>query len=429
MRPNQAEACNRIDDNCNGMTDEGLATASYYPDCDGDAYGAASATPVIGCSAPTIAVRCTGAPASDASWVTNGGDCDDRFRLVHPGASTLCDCTASHTYDGDGDGHVLAVCGGDDCNDLDASAYPGAAELCDRIDRNCSSAGGVDSSEDSDGDGYAALAAACSGGFARTDCNDANAAVNPGASESRNGIDDNCDGRVDEPTAAIPSCNHRPLRLGTAGNFTILAETGISTGSTSAVTGNIGVSPAAATYITGFSLTADASNVFSTSPRVTGRVYASNYSPPTPSNLAAAVADMETAYTEATRRTPDVTGLGAGSVGGMTLVPGVYSWGGGLTIPTNVTLNGSPTDVWIFQVAGDFTMSSAARIVLAAGALARNVFWQVAGLVDLGMSAHCEGAVLTRMSITLRTSASVDGMLLAQTAVSIASGTVLRPAP
>ena len=219
-----------------------------------------------------------------------------------------------------------------------------------------------------------------------------------------------------------------PVSLGTAGNFVILAKSGISTVPTSAITGNLGVSPAAATFITGFSLIADATNVFSTSPQVTGKVYAADYALPTPSNLTTAVGDMELAFTDAAGRAPNVTELGAGNIGGMTLAPGVYKWGTGLLIPTDVTLTGSATDVWIFQIAQNLTMSSAARILLAGGALPKNVFWQVAGLVDLGTTAHCEGVVLTQTSVTLRTGASINGRLLAQTAVNLDGSAVVEPA-
>ena len=219
------------------------------------------------------------------------------------------------------------------------------------------------------------------------------------------------------------------VNLGMAGGFVILAKTAISTVPTSAVTGNLGISPAAASYVTGFSLTADATNVFSTSPQVTGKIYASNYAPPTPTNLTTAVGDMELAFTDAAGRAPDVTELGAGNIGGMTLPPGVYKWGTGLLIPTDVTLNGSATGVWIFQIAQDLTMSSGAKINLAGGALPKNIFWQVAGLVDLGTTAHAEGVILSQTAITLRTGATVNGRLLAQTAVAIDGSTVVEPAP
>lgn len=217
--------------------------------------------------------------------------------------------------------------------------------------------------------------------------------------------------------------------LGAAGGFVILAKSGISSVPSSTITGDVGISPAAATFITGFSLTADATNVFSTSPQVSGRVYASDYAPPTPSNLTTAIGDMEHAFTDAAGRAPDVTELGAGNIGGMTLEPGVYKWGTGLLIPTDVELSGSETDVWIFQVAEDLTMSSGASIGLRGGARPENVFWQVAGLVEIGTTAHCEGIVLTQTSITLATGASIDGRLLAQTAISMDGNTIVEPAP
>ena len=220
-----------------------------------------------------------------------------------------------------------------------------------------------------------------------------------------------------------------PVDLGTAGDFVILSKTGISTVPNSTVTGNLGVSPAAASYITGFSLSADSTNVFSTSAQVTGKVYAADYEPPTPSNLTTAVADMEIAFTAAAARAPDVTELGAGDIGGMTLTAGVYKWGTGVLIPTNVTLNGSGTDVWIFQVAQSLTVGSGVKISLTGGALSKNVFWQVAGLVDIGTTAQFEGVVLTQKSVTLNTGASLNGRLLAQTAVGLSGNTVVEPAP
>jgi Ice-binding-like len=220
-----------------------------------------------------------------------------------------------------------------------------------------------------------------------------------------------------------------PVNLRTAGNFAILAKSGISTVPTSTITGNLGVSPAAATAITGFSLTADSTNVFSTSPQVTGKAYAANYAVPTPSNLTAAIGDMQLAFTDAAGRAATVTELGAGNIGGKTLAPGVYKWSTGLLIPTSITLTGSSTDVWIFQIAQNLTMSNATAVSLTGGAVAKNVFWQVAGLVDLGTTARFEGVILTQTSINMQTGASINGRLMAQTAVTIAGSTVVQPAP
>jgi hypothetical protein len=217
------------------------------------------------------------------------------------------------------------------------------------------------------------------------------------------------------------------VNLGASANYAILAKSGISAVPTSAITGNLGISPAAATYITGFALTADPTNVFAIASQVTGKVYAADYATPTPSDLTAAIGDMQLAFTDAAGRAPGVTELGAGNIGGKTIGPGVYKWSTGLQIPTDVTLSGKATDVWIFQVAQDVTMSSATKVVLSGGALPRNIYWQVAGLVDLGTTAHCEGVVLSKTSIALKTGASINGRLLAQTAVTLDSSTVVAP--
>lgn len=217
------------------------------------------------------------------------------------------------------------------------------------------------------------------------------------------------------------------VSLGLAGDYAILAKSGISTVPTSAITGNLGVSPAAATSITGFDLSVDGSGVFSTSAQVTGSVYAADYAVPTPSNLTTAVLNMESAFTDAAGRAPDVTELGAGNIGGLTLAPGVYRWGTGVLIPTDLTLNGTATGVWIFQIGQDLTVSNATSVVLTGGALPQNVFWQVTGGVTIGTTAEFSGVVLTATAITLDTGAVVHGRLLAQTAVDLDGNTVVEP--
>jgi hypothetical protein len=243
------------------------------------------------------------------------------------------------------------------------------------------------------------------------------------------GMDSGADAGRDAGMDSGPVVSGLPVTLGTAGNFAILAKTGISTVPASAITGNIGVSPAAATYLTGFSLTLDSTTTFATSTQVVGHVFAADYTPPTPSHMNIAVLDMQAAFTDAAGRAPDVTELGAGDIGGMTLPAGVYKWGTGLLIPTNVTLTGSATDVWIFQIADNLTVSNGVRIELTGGALPKNVFWQVSGMVDVGTTAHCEGIFLSQTAITLATGATVNGRLLAQTAVNLDTATVVQPAP
>ena len=221
---------------------------------------------------------------------------------------------------------------------------------------------------------------------------------------------------VSDTLAAGPAA----VNLGSAGNFVILGKTGVSTTGTTAVTGDIGVSPAAATYITGFGLTADVSNTFSTSPLVTGKIYASDYTPPTPTTMTTAISDMQTAYVDAAgRSTSVITELGAGNIGGMTLAPGLYKWGTGLTIPTDVTLAGSADDVWIFQVAQNLDISSATKVILRGGAQAKNIFWQVAGQTTIGTTAVFNGTILDQTAIVLNTGATLNGRALAQSAVTL----------
>jgi hypothetical protein len=215
--------------------------------------------------------------------------------------------------------------------------------------------------------------------------------------------------------------------LGTSGNFVILAKSGVSTVPQSAVTGNIGVSPIARGGLTGFSTIMDVSNTFSTSTQVLGKLYAADYASPSPVKLRTAVLDMQAAYTNAAGRAPNYTELGAGNIGGMTLSPGTYKWSTGVLIPTNVTLKGGPNDVWIFQIAGTVTQASATRVILAGGAQSRNIFWQAAGVVAIGTTAHMEGVVLAQTAITLATGATVNGRLLAQTAVTLQKSVVTQP--
>ena len=172
----------------------------------------------------------------------------------------------------------------------------------------------------------------------------------------------------------------------------------------------------------------DASNTFSTSSLVTGRLYAADYTPPTPANMTTAISDMETAYTDAEGRSlPDFTELGAGNISGLTLVPGLYKWGTDLLMSTDVTLSGGATDVWIFQIAGKITMASGVRVHLAGGAKAENVFWQSFGPVVIGTTAHLEGIVLAQTAITLGTGASVKGRLLTQTAATLQANSLVQP--
>jgi Ice-binding-like len=218
------------------------------------------------------------------------------------------------------------------------------------------------------------------------------------------------------------------VNLGTAGNYVLLTKTGITTTGTTAIVGNMGVSPIVATSMTGFGLIADSTNTFSTSSLVTGKIYAADYAPPTPTRMTTAISDMETAFTDAAgRKTPNFTELGRGDISGMTLLPGLYKWGTGVSITNGVTLAGGPNDVWIFQIAGDLTVNNGAIITLIGGAQAKNIFWQVSGQAVLGTTADAKGIILSQTLVSMNTGAKLSGRALAQTAVTLIANTITAP--
>jgi hypothetical protein len=228
-----------------------------------------------------------------------------------------------------------------------------------------------------------------------------------------------------------------PVVLGTAddlaasGSYVVLAKTGITNVTGSMITGgHLGLSPAAASFITGFAMTADSTNVYATAAAVVspGRIYAANYAAPTPTNLTSAVLGMQTAYTDAASRThPDFLNLHSGNLGSQTLVPGLYQWGTGVTIPADVTISGAATDVWIFQISNNLDISTGKRVILGGAAQAKNIYWQVAGSVTIHANAHMEGVIMSKTGITLQTAASLHGRALAQTLVALDNNAVTAP--
>jgi len=221
----------------------------------------------------------------------------------------------------------------------------------------------------------------------------------------------------------------KAVNLGTAGNFVILTKAGITTTGTTAIVGNIGSSPVAATAITGFGLIADATNKFSTSSLVAGKIYAADYAPPTPSKMTSAISDMETAFSDAAGRSnPDFTELGGGDISGQTLLPGLYKWNTDVLITkAGVTFAGGPNDVWILQIAGNLTANNRAMVTLLGGAQAKNIFWQVSGQATLGTTADVKGIILSKTLVSMNTGAKLSGRALAQTAVTLIANTVTAP--
>lgn len=219
--------------------------------------------------------------------------------------------------------------------------------------------------------------------------------------------------------------------LGGAGTFSILTKAGISTTGITLINGDIGVSPAAATSITGFGLIMDASGQYSRTPIVTGRIYASNYAAPTPANLTTAVSNMETAYTSANGLvTPaPVLESGAGNISGLNLAPGLYKWSTGVLIDPNatVTLTGGINDTWVFQIAQNLTVNNSARIILQGGAQAKNIMWVVAGQATLGTNTNFSGIIMSKTLVSANNGTIITGRLLAQTAVTLIATTIIQP--
>lgn len=220
----------------------------------------------------------------------------------------------------------------------------------------------------------------------------------------------------------------KSVDLGTAENYVILAKTGVALTGTAAVTGHIGLSPAAKNFMTGFYETLDTTSIFATSKLVTGNLYSADMKAPTPSHLTTALTDMDTAYIDASGRlNPDFVNLGAGNISELTLVPGLYKWDTGVKIDSDITIKGNESDVWIFQISGDLNVNKDVVINIIGEALPKNIFWQVAGQTALGTSSDFKGILLCRTQIAMEKEAMVNGRLLAQTAITLNANIVTKP--
>jgi hypothetical protein len=229
------------------------------------------------------------------------------------------------------------------------------------------------------------------------------------------------------------------VNLGDAGSYAILSKLGITNTGASAITGDIGVSPYAATAITGFSLTQVTGEFFSTSDVVTGEVYAASYGGATAIALTAAIGAIETptdpasgmmgAYEDAEGRATSVDEDGVDRVGwnnagtsSNPLTEGVYTFGTYVTINEDIYFDGSSTDIFIIQIAGYLQVNN--DVILSGGALASNIFWQVATSVSVGGSAHMQGIILAGTAVTFVTNASLNGRIYAKTAVTLDSNDI-----
>jgi len=214
-----------------------------------------------------------------------------------------------------------------------------------------------------------------------------------------------------------------PVNLLSTSRFAILAETEITDVPPSAITGDVGLSPAGRSYISGL-----------TSPEVAGSIYAASDGGAVTVMLTKAQGDLTIAYNDAAGRTPVPTGPflnpGSGNLGGLNLAPGLYKFtSGALLSGSDLTLTGtdSATNVWIFQIASTLTVDNGMHVILAGGAQASNIFWQVASYAALGTTTLFEGTIMAHDQITFATGATLDGRALAQTAVTLQSTTITIP--
>jgi hypothetical protein len=221
---------------------------------------------------------------------------------------------------------------------------------------------------------------------------------------------------INAVTAAIDTVN-----LGAAGDYVILTKTGISTVPDSSITGDIAVSPIAATAITGFGLVMDSGGEFSKASQIAGKAFAATYASPIPTHLTTAVGDMETAYTDAAGR-PNTdatrTNLGAGAIGGETLTPGVYTFGVDVSFSADIVFDADGDDnaVFIMQTTGNLVQAEDTTVTLVGGAQAKNIFWQVAGQVKVGAGSVLQGVLLVKTDVLFMTGSSLIGRVFAQTA-------------
>ena len=210
-----------------------------------------------------------------------------------------------------------------------------------------------------------------------------------------------------------------PVDLGEAAHFAVLAGYAVTNVPASDITGDVGIRPAAESFITGFAQT-DYTG-YALSQQITGSIFASDMADPTPAMLTLAKGDLTIAYNDAAGRTPTPTGTflnpGAGNLAGMNLVPGLYKFTGAAIATTSFTLTGSATDVWIFQIASSLTVSNGVHITLAGGARPANIFWQVGTEANLGTTVQFEGTIMADASITMDSGATLNGRALAFTGI------------
>ncbi|KAK4698293.1 hypothetical protein P7C70_g7989, partial [Phenoliferia sp. Uapishka_3] len=215
------------------------------------------------------------------------------------------------------------------------------------------------------------------------------------------------------------------IPLGTAGTYTIVAKTGISTVPSSSITGNIGIAPAAMTYITGFSFTSADASTPSTSSQITGAAWAPET---TGSTSPQAAADMLTAYNNGAAQGPaTATELNGGALDGLSLTKGIYKWSTTvvLGVGKTLTLNGACGDIFIFQASGAISTGANSIINLVGGVKSNSIYWVGATSLTTGVASQFAGIILTGTNVVI--AGSLNGAVYTQTQVALQKATVTPP--
>jgi uncharacterized repeat protein (TIGR01451 family) len=197
--------------------------------------------------------------------------------------------------------------------------------------------------------------------------------------------------------------------MGKTQSFAVLGGSAVINTGSSVTIGDVGVSPG--TVISGFPPGLVTGGTTHQTDMVAGQ----------------AQIDNTAAYLNLAGQTPVTKDLTGKDLGGMTLVPGVYSFSSSAQLTGALTLDagGNSAAVWVFQIGSALTTASGSSVVLINGAAPCNVFWQVGSSATLGSTTKFVGNVFALTSITLITSATVSGRLLAQNgAVTLDSNTV-----
>jgi hypothetical protein len=147
------------------------------------------------------------------------------------------------------------------------------------------------------------------------------------------------------------------------------------------------------------------------------KVWAADYLSGTAGKVTQAIVDMMATYTQAANavnNVPTNKNIGGGSIWSQTFVPGVYTWTTNVNIATDITLSGD--GIYIFQITGNLDVASAKQVMLSGGANPSKIFWQVAGLVNVGTTAHMEGTILSKTLVRFLMGSTLRGRIMAQTA-------------